>query len=1043
MEKKITGKQEQHVWKKYIDFQNKYDKIYDKCICLIQAGGFYEIYSTTDDGYIDEACKVMEISVGRKNIEGCPYFGGVPDHSIKKFLYKLIRKNYTIVIIDHVGPKNSKGGYDRHEVSKILDRSNVDIFFDIDDNCEDKNDTNNLLSIYIEEEKTLHGNNVISVGLSVIDLTTGINHIHEIVSKNTNIFEEMYRFIESHNPIEIILHTKNLKTYTKDDLINKINTNDKSLFYNFYDDKTIYFKLSYQQDFLKKIFPNTGMLNAIQYLDLQYRPYALNSYILLLQFSYEHESNIINKIREPLIYDSTKNLNLYNNALYQLDIVQSNIIKNRFPSKFRSLFDVINQTSTLIGKRELKNRLLNPITNIEELQRRYNLVENMFDKIDRYENSLSNILDIEKYHRKLSLKILLPREYAKISYTYQNILDIIKLYETDFMPLFGIDIDYNDIEKYKKYFAEYKQIFNVDVMIKYGIKHIEESFFNLGIHTDIDDIQYNINICNTFFDNIISEYSIYVDEYEKKNKKTSKKESKKIITLSYQEKQGNKQGDTKDGEYCLIMKKRQGDILKEIMKQKNITNYRFESHNKSDVKLASDQIKKMSNDLVKYINLMDEKVRIKYKEYLDYFDEKYNFNNIAKFVGEIDVIKSCAKVAKMYGYCKPNIYDIDNERSFIDGVDVRHPIVERLQIATTYIPNDVKLSEKEENIDGMLLYSQNSCGKSCYMKSVGLNIILAQIGSYVAAKTFNFYPYNHIFTRISGDDNIFYGQSSFAIEMIELSSILKFANKNSLVLGDEVCRGTETISGIALVSSAINKFCKNNINFIFATHLHKLYELDCIKDLKNLGIYHLTINTSNGKLVYERKLEKGPGDSIYGLEIAKHMIKDDEFINFAFKVRNDLLNIPEHIIQPKYSKYNSEIYIDKCQIIECNKTYKDEQLDVHHILFQSHCDDNGMVEHVKKNDKNNLVVLCKNHHIQVHNKNLEIYGYLFTEDGKILNYKFVDCIKKNKLKFDNNDITIIKSYKDYPIQYIIDKLNNDHNIKISITTLNKIYNNEY
>jgi len=1046
----MSKKNKEQVWQLYLKFQEKYEKIYgEKCICFMQVGSFYEIYSLKKEGYMQNVCDIMGIIVSNKNIgsEINPYMAGVPDHGVKKFLDRLIVENYTVVIIDQIGPKNSRGEYEKREVTKILSKSNVDIFFEINDH--DKSESNNLLSIYIEEEKTLQGKSVISVGLSVIDLSTGINHIHEIVSNNCDVFEEMYRFIESHNPSEIIIHTKNLKSYSESEVINRINMVDKMYYYNFYKTNNEFYKSSYQENFLKKIFPNTGMLSVVQYLDLNYRLYSLNSYVLLLQYAYEKVSHIVNKIRVPQIYDANRNLNLYNNALYQLDVVSSNFTKMRYPNKFRSLFDVINKSSTALGKRELKDRLLNPVTNITELNRRYDLVDEMMNKIERYEMLLKPILDIEKYHRKMALKILQPKEYANLNESYENIHNIIELYEKEFMSKFGINIDYNDITKYKEYFIEYKEVFNVDIMINYGIKHIENSIFRKGLYNDIDKLQDELDSLRNYFDNLVSNFSEWIREYE--NKKIKKGlvnvSNKKIVSLIYQEKQGNKMGNTREGEHYLTLTKRRGDILKQILTQKKIMGFKFESHNKSDIKIVSDEIKSKSEELVNKINKMDELMREKYEEYLEYFGNKYNFNNIAKFIGEIDVIKSLAKVAKLYGYYKPLIKENINGKSFVSGKRIRHPIVERILMNTNYISNDICLS-KDDSEDGILLFGHNGCGKTVYAKSVGLNIILAQMGSYVSAEEFEYYPYHHIFTRISGDDNIFYGQSSFAVEMNEMRSILKYANKNSLVLGDEVCRGTETISGLSIVASTLNKFSQNRINFIFATHLHQLYELNFIKELSNIKVYHLSVDTSSGRLVYERKLKDGPGDSIYGLEVAKNLLCDEEFIDFAFKIRNEIMNVPDYIVQPKSSSYNANIYINECQIEECLKTYKDEQLDVHHIEFQSHCNENGLVGHVRKNDKSNLCVLCKTHHIQVHNKDLEIYGYIDTEDGVKLDYKFIDKKdyeeKKNKrLKYGESDIKIIKNYKSKPFNYVIKELRDKHDINISRTTLNKIYNDSY
>lgn len=1027
------------VWKQYIDFQNKYSKIYgDKSICFMQVGSFYEIYSIEDTGYIKSACDIMGIAITQKQIEGKPYMAGMPDHGVKKFLDRLIDDNYTVIIIDQIGTKNSKGEYETREVSKIISRSNLDLFFEVSE----KSTSSNLLSIYMEEEKTLQSKIVITIGLSVIDLSTGINYIYEINSITNNIFEEMYRFIESYNPSEIIIHTKNVSTFTKDDIINKINMNNRPYYFNFYENNSMFLKLSYQEALLKKIFPNTGMLNVFDYLDLQFKLYALNSYILLLQFAYEHQENIIKKIGKPKIYESNKHLNLYNNALYQLDVVSSKMTKGKYNGKIKSLYDVINHVSTAMGRRELKNRILNPITDSVELNKNYEIVERMLDRVDIYESKLKNVLDIERYHRRLTIKMLQPTEYANINISYKNIADLLGMCDNDFAGL--LDIDKNDIELYNEYYAEYTKIFNVDVMINYNIKNIDRSFFNKGLYVDIDEFDEKIDASRKYFDDTLKNFIMWINEYESKSKKTAiKNNSKDIVNLIYQEKQGNKMGNKREGEYFYVLNKRRGDILREILKSKKMDGYKIETHTKTDMKIVSNELRERSTILNELVNEIDDLVRNKYLELLEYFDQKYNFNKIFKFISDIDVIKSFAKTAKLFNYCKPQI--VNQDRSFIDAKDIRHPIVERLSINTHYVPNDINLSSTN-NEDGMLLFSLNAAGKSTYLKSVGLNIILAQMGCYVAAKEFKYSPYHHIFTRVSGDDNIFYGQSSFALEMSELRSILTYANENSLVLGDEVCRGTETTSALAIVSSTLNKFSQNRINFIFATHLHKLSEMKVITDLKNIGIYHLSVDTTNDSIKYERKLKRGSGESIYGLEVAKHLIHDKEFIDFAYAVRNELLNVPEYVLQPKSSKYNSDIYIDKCEI--CGKTYKDEQLDVHHILFQCNCDNDGMIDHIKKNDKNNLVVLCKEHHIQVHNKNLEIYGYTDTENGSTLSYKFIDNLeyedkKRNRLKYDEKTVEIIEQFKGKPLNYVIKKLNDEYNIKISRATLNKIYSGTY
>ena len=434
-----------------------------------------------------------------------------------------------------------------------------------------------------------------------------------------------------------------------------------------------------------------------------------------------------------------------------------------------------------------------------------------------------------------------------------------------------------------------------------------------------------------------------------------------------------------------------------------------------------------------------------YIKLLNYFDDKYaeTLKKINIFVAELDVIKSNSKCAKMYGYCRPEIKQLDTENSYIDAKDLRHPIIERLDISTNYIPNDIKLDDDET---GILLYGLNAVGKSSLMKSVGLDIIMAQMGGYVPASQFVYYPYCQIFTRLTGNDNMYHGQSSYTIEMTELNSIFKYSNPNSLVIGDEICRGTETISALSIVSASIYKLAKDNVSFIFATHLHQLSDISVVTDLANVGLYHLEVFNDGKKLIYNRKKKSGPGSSIYGIEVAEFIIEDKDVIKMAYKVRDQLLQTPEYILNPKSGKYNSNIYVHACQI--CKKTYKETQLDEHHIIFQSECNENGLKNHVQKNTKSNFAVLCKEHHIAVHNKDLEIYGYLDTSEGVILDYKFLDKAelvekKKSRLKYGQEEIDVIMKYKNKPNSYIIEMLKEKHNIIIGKSTLNKILKGNY
>ena len=321
------------------------------------------------------------------------------------------------------------------------------------------------------------------------------------------------------------------------------------------------------------------------------------------------------------------------------------------------------------------------------------------------------------------------------------------------------------------------------------------------------------------------------------------------------------------------------------------------------------------------------------------------------------------------------------------------------------------------------------------------------MGFFVPSQKFTYYPYKKIFTRINGDDNIFKGMSSFGVEMDELRSILKYSDDRSIVLGDEICKGTEEVSALSIVSSSIMRFCKNNVNFIMATHFHKLYELEQINNISNIKYMHLTIeyDKENNNIIYGRKLEDGPGSNLYGVEIACHIIEDDDFIENAKSIRNTILNKSNELLNDKKSNYNNKLFVDKCHI--CGTESSINELDTHHIKEQCNFDDCD----INKDKLSNLVILCKKHHDEVHNGNLEIKGYIDTLNGKKLDYSIEsdNLIRGNgKKKYNDEKIKIIKNLalklKDQKqfMKIMLMELKKQ-NIIISAKTVNKICNDEY
>ena len=239
--------------------------------------------------------------------------------------------------------------------------------------------------------------------------------------------------------------------------------------------------------------------------------------------------------------------------------------------------------------------------------------------------------------------------------------------------------------------------------------------------------------------------------------------------------------------------------------------------------------------------------------------------------------------------------------------------------------------------------------------------------------------YDKIFTRIVSKDNLYKGLSTFSVEMMELKNIFNRATSNSLILGDEISQGTETESGVAIVSGAILKLLELKATFIFATHLHQLKNINELQDIKELIFLHLGVryDESSDRLIYNRELQLGMGSSLYGLEFAKSLHMDKSFLKNAYRIRDSIIGNQSElksIKSKKRSRYNKNLYITKCAL--CS----DMAEDTHHITPQKESSFN-------KNHKYNLIPLCKKHHKLVHSGKIYISGFMMSSEGLQLHYE--------------------------------------------------------
>jgi DNA mismatch repair protein MutS len=333
---------------------------------------------------------------------------------------------------------------------------------------------------------------------------------------------------------------------------------------------------------------------------------------------------------------------------------------------------------------------------------------------------------------------------------------------------------------------------------------------------------------------------------------------------------------------------------------------------------------------------------------------------VAEYVRAIDLLQSRCYIATKYGYCKPVIAE-GSTRSFVQASGLRHPLIEHIQTNELYVTNDISLG-KETDPRGMLLFGTNAVGKTSLIKSLGIAVIMAQAGLYVACSDFVYSPYTSIFTRILGNDNLHRGLSTFAVEMIELRTILKLADENSLILGDELCSGTESDSALSIFAAGVEHLHETESSFIFATHFHEIVGFDEIKDLDHVCTKHLTVeyDKSRDVLVYDRKLKDGPGDRMYGLEVCKALDLPTAFLERAHTLRNKYNGGCEDVLEGKSSHFNVKRVMGACELCNAQGT------EVHHLQHQKNADGRNRIKHFHKNHVANLVTLCSECHDTFH-----------------------------------------------------------------------------
>jgi DNA mismatch repair protein MutS len=976
---KKCKKQEKSIYQEYFDIVESSISKYGKdTIVLIMVGDFYELYEYVDENNkrfgadLGIICEITDFIKTKKNKEKessmkNPFMTGAPIRSVSKIINKCLKRNYTIVIIEQTSPPPKPS----REITQIITPSTYINEIEINNNY--------LMVIYIEINSALNTKkNNYSCSLTAIDVLSNELIFYEIHCDDINeALNEITRFYMFYNPIELVIYEiSNSKTQTTK-ISNSINLKYNQCVKKYYNIDPNFEKVKYQNLVFNKVYKNDGLLSPIENLNLEKYHYSRICLVITFEYIFQRNEKLLYSINKPEYYGNSQYMTLFNNAQYQLNIIDNNTPDTN-NSSYNSLNDVINHCITPMGKRYLKNRLCNPYTNYDTIQNYYDLTEKMIEngKTDNVRLLLKSVYDLQKLFRKLVIKYITPSELYKVYISLKNTLEIIVLLnETNIKPDVEKLFNNKNVEMLKESIKYLEDTFYIEKFHQITLTDLTNSIYKRGVYSDIDELQINISSGDDVLEKIAQRF----------------REFDENIDVSIENKS---KGKKEDIGYFVKTKLKPGLVLKEKLKDMgtfkldDFCEIKYNDINfkelKSEMRMTFLKLNTQSDQITECKLKLNKLCGQYYKEDIKKWYDDYDgmFGDLLKFVVKVDYVCNNVYVSNKFHYCKPEL--VKSDESNINAFGLRHAIIERL-IDTEYVENDIIMDEKNT---AMIVFGLNSSGKSSLIKSICLAIVMAQSGLYVPCTHFKYSIFKKLMVRLSSADNLFKGQSSFVVEISELDIIFKNMDKNTLLVLDEAMRGTEVDSALSLSSSCIMYFLSKKSKFVYAGHLHKIIEFKSIKNAIDSGLlklYHLTVEITNDNIIFNRKLKKGMiEDTCYGLKIANHIFKNESIKDMANEFKNELLQMngyDTHLVSTKRSLYNNNMYVDGCSICGSNK-----DLQVHHIIEQASFinDINKNNFKVLKNDMNNIVSLCSKCHNDEHHKKLSITKKTMSIKGVVL-----------------------------------------------------------
>lgn len=693
----------------------------------------------------------------------------------------------------------------------------------------------NLSSESLEESKNNYlmciSYVVKNYGISVTDLSTGVFKTCQI-QQAEKVVDEINKF----QPSEVLYQAGV-------EQVEEIHAVCERLQVSHTEAPDYYFNLETDEETLKRQFH----INSIEGLGLKDSPACVASCGALMQYLHETQMSSLSHINHIETYSVDSFMILDSATRRNLELTET----LRDKQKRGSLLWVLDKTKTAMGARKLREFVEQPLLYKDAIEKRLDAIEVINKELivrEELREYLNTIYDLERLLTRIALKTANPRDLLAFKTSIQYLPDIYNLLRE--LPCERINEIYEDYDSLEDLYDLLEQaiVEEPPVSIKEG------GIFKQGYRDEIDELRLAKTECKTWLADLESK------EREKTGIKGLKIKYNKVFDYYF--------------EVTNSFKSLVPDYF--IRKQTLVNAERF----------TTDELNTLSG---KILGAEDKLYALEYDCYVELREKLaaalVRVQKMAGYIAELDALCSLAYVADKNNYVRPSL----NTDGVIDIKGGRHPVVEKMLANDSFVENDTYLNNAESRIS--IITGPNMAGKSTYMRQTALITLMAQIGSFVPAESANIGLCDRIFTRVGASDDLASGQSTFMIEMNEVANILRNATKDSLLILDEIGRGTSTFDGLSIAWAVVEYIADPNIlgaKTLFATHYHELTELE--GKLSSVNNFCIAVQEEGDDIVFLRKIIKGGADRSYGIQVARLAGVPEPVLKRAREICNELID---------------------------------------------------------------------------------------------------------------------------------------------------------